>query len=156
MTLVSQQTRRSDRLILACIGIALLHHVDHVLRADHSGWPFTDRVTPFTFSLGVYLFMVTALMIRKRRWLRFGVMVPVFFFAQFAHMGAETPHDQYNTWASGVSDFAEAAGQPNLLGLTSPTLGYFAVVISVTLSLMLLATLWSLWRDARLGRGPRY
>jgi hypothetical protein len=30
---------------------AVLHHVDHVLRFDHSGWPFKAEVTPFTFSL---------------------------------------------------------------------------------------------------------
>jgi hypothetical protein len=146
---VSNETPRSDRLLLLCIGLAVLHHVDHVLRADHSGWPFTPRVTPFTFSLAVYVFMIAALMLRTRPWLRLAIMVPVFGFAQFAHMGMETPHDQYNTWAAGISDFADAFGQPNLLGIASPTAGYFAVVLSVSLSLALLATLWSLWMDAR-------
>jgi hypothetical protein len=111
--------------------------------------PFTPRVTPFTFSLAVYVFMIAALMLRTRPWLRLAIMVPVFGFAQFAHMGMETPHDQYNTWAAGISDFADAFGQPNLLGIASPTAGYFAVVLSVSLSLALLATLWSLWMDAR-------
>ncbi|HEX8063846.1 MAG TPA: hypothetical protein VF535_11585 [Allosphingosinicella sp.] len=147
--LVSPVTPRSDSLILLSIGLAMLHHVDHVLRADHSGWPVTGRVTPFTFSLTVYLFMVAALMLRGKPWLRFLIMVPVFFFAQFAHMGAETPHDQYNTWASGVSDFPDSFGQANLLGMASPTAGYFAVVISVSLSLALAGSLWSLWSDWR-------
>jgi hypothetical protein len=153
MVFAGSPTRRSDLLLLLSIGIAIVHHIDHVLRADHSGWPVTERITPFTFSLSVYLFMLAALAARGKPWLRFSIMVPVFFFAQFAHMGAETPHDQYNTWASGVSDFADSFGQPNLLGISSPTAGYFSVVISVCLSLSLLGTLWSLWRDARRGRG---
>lgn len=28
---------------------AVLHHVDHVLRADNRGWPFQPEVTPFTW-----------------------------------------------------------------------------------------------------------
>ena len=34
--------------------IGMFHHVDHVLRFDHSGWPFKAEVTTFTFSLLVY------------------------------------------------------------------------------------------------------
>ena len=32
----------------------ILHHVDHVVRGNHSGWPFEEAVTPFTFSLLIY------------------------------------------------------------------------------------------------------
>ena len=32
----------------------LLHHADHVIRGNHSGWPFQAEVTPFTFSLLIY------------------------------------------------------------------------------------------------------
>ncbi len=31
-----------------------LHHADHVMRGNHSGWPFQAEVTPFTFSLLIY------------------------------------------------------------------------------------------------------
>ena len=34
--------------------LSLGHHLDHVLRGDHTGWPLTGQVTPFTFSLVVY------------------------------------------------------------------------------------------------------
>ncbi|HEX2742046.1 MAG TPA: hypothetical protein VHM69_16515, partial [Rubrobacter sp.] len=30
---------------------SVLHHTDHVIRGNHSGWPFQAEVTPFTFSL---------------------------------------------------------------------------------------------------------
>lgn len=32
----------------------VLHHADHVIRGNHSGWPFQAEVTPFTFSLLIY------------------------------------------------------------------------------------------------------
>ena len=45
---------RSEWLMLFGGGLGILHHLDHVLRFDHSGWPFRDIVTPFSCSLLVY------------------------------------------------------------------------------------------------------
>src|SRR5438045_1454539 len=50
--------------VLAAIG--LLHHTDHVLRYDHSGWPFRPEVTPFTFSLLVYPVIASMLLFENR------------------------------------------------------------------------------------------
>jgi hypothetical protein len=48
----------SRRLLLIFASSAtvfgVLHHVDHVVRGNHSGWPFQAEVTPFTFSLLIY------------------------------------------------------------------------------------------------------
>jgi hypothetical protein len=33
---------------------SVMHHADHVIRGNHSGWPFQAEVTPFTFSLLIY------------------------------------------------------------------------------------------------------
>ena len=54
-TLVRKLWRRA-LLGLGCVVMVcgLLHHVDHVVRGKHSGWPFVEEVTPFTFSLLVY------------------------------------------------------------------------------------------------------
>jgi hypothetical protein len=30
------------------------HHVDHVVRGNHVGWPLTSEVNPFTYSLAIY------------------------------------------------------------------------------------------------------
>jgi hypothetical protein len=139
---------RSSKLLATAFALAIIHHIDHVLRADHSGWPFRPEVTPFTFSLLIHPVFITALLVRSLK-VRFALVLLLFGFAQYAHMGMETPHDQYHTWATGVSDFAETAGQPNLLNVSSPTLGYFAVVVSVLLSTFLLATLISLAFDTR-------
>ena len=34
------------------LGVA--HHVDHVVRGNHVGWPLTPEVNPFTYSLAIY------------------------------------------------------------------------------------------------------
>ncbi len=40
---------------------SLLHHADHVIRGNHSGWPFQAEVTPFTFSLLIYALILPAI-----------------------------------------------------------------------------------------------
>ena len=39
----------------------VLHHADHVIRGNHSGWPFQEAVTPFTFSLLIYALILPGL-----------------------------------------------------------------------------------------------
>jgi len=65
MTVGSSGTsgREDWRRVLLGLGCAvtlfgLLHHVDHVVRGNHSGWPFVEEVTPFTFSLLVYALLL--------------------------------------------------------------------------------------------------
>ena len=38
-----------------------MHHVDHVVRGNHSGWPFEQAITPFTFSLLIYALLLPGL-----------------------------------------------------------------------------------------------
>jgi hypothetical protein len=49
---------RTNRILYALIFLAMFmsfgHHIDHVIRGNHVGWPLTEHVTPFTYSLGVY------------------------------------------------------------------------------------------------------
>jgi len=40
---------------------SLMHHADHVIRGNHSGWPFQAEVTPFTFSLLIYALILPAI-----------------------------------------------------------------------------------------------
>ena len=57
------------RLLIAGGGVTLfgiLHHVDHVVRGNHSGWPFQDTVTPFTFSLLIYALLLPGLYLTWR------------------------------------------------------------------------------------------
>jgi hypothetical protein len=68
--------------IAASVGVlGLLHHVDHVFRGNHSGWPFTADVTPFTLSLLIYPMLIHGIWRTWRRqasavyWLIIGVLL---------------------------------------------------------------------------------
>ena len=55
-------TKRSAVILGAAMIVGLIHHADHVLRFDHSGWPFRASVNPFTFSLLAYPIALFALL----------------------------------------------------------------------------------------------
>ena len=85
------------RLLIAGGGVTLfgiLHHVDHVVRGNHSGWPFQDTVTPFTFSLLIYALLLPGLYLTWRNRLIAGywlfTAVVLFMVVTLAHfVGAE-------------------------------------------------------------------
>ena len=137
-------------VLLGVVALAVLHHLDHMLRADNSGWPFTPDVTPFTISLLVYpIFVLDFLLLRDRPWVRVGLVAVLFVALQVTHAIVEPPTDQYGTWANGASAVPHALGQPNLLHVASPVLGALSVAISSLLSLAVLAALVLLAREAR-------
>jgi hypothetical protein len=137
-------------MLLGVVALAVLHHLDHVLRGDNSGWPFTPDVTPFTISLLVYpIFVLDFLLLRDRPWVRVGLVAVLFAALQLTHALVEPPTDQYGTWANGTSAVPHALGQPNLLHTASPVLGALSVAISSLLSLAVLAALVLLAREAR-------
>jgi len=39
----------------------VLHHIDHVVRGNHVGWPISNEVTPFSYSLLIYVLIVPGL-----------------------------------------------------------------------------------------------
>jgi hypothetical protein len=137
-------------MLLGVVALAVLHHLDHVLRADNSGWPFTADVTPFTISLLVYpIFVLDFLLLRDQPWVRVGLVATLFVALQVTHAIVEPPVDQYGTWANGTSAVPHALGQPNLLHTASPVLGALSVAVSSLLSLAVLAALVLLAREAR-------
>ena len=137
-------------MLLGVVALAFLHHIDHVLRADNSGWPFTYDVTPFTISLLVYpIFVLDFLVLRDRPWVRVGLVAVLFVALQVTHAIVEPPANQYGTWANGTSAVPHALGQPNLLDTASPVLGALSVTVSSLLSLTVLAALVLLAREAR-------
>jgi len=138
----------SEKLLLLAATLALIHHTDHVLRVDHSGWPFAPQVTPFTFSLLVYPVFLSVFMTRAKPWYRVIGTAVLFLFATLSHTFLETPMDQYRTWAYG-SSFPGHVGQHNLLGQDSRALGVCAVLVTALLSLTLLASFFAFARDAR-------
>ena len=135
---------------VGCQALGERDHVDHLLRADNSGWPFTPDVTPFTISLLVYpIFVLDFLLLRDRPWVRVGLVAVLFVALQVTHAIVEPPADQYGTWANGTSAVPHALGQPNLLDTASPVLGALSVAVSGLLSVAVLAALVLLAREAR-------
>lgn len=142
-------SRLSKVLLLAAAVLGVLHLVDHVLRADHSGWPFLDEVTTFTFfAVAVLPVILIAHFDRSRPWLRFGLVAFLLVAVLFAHFFLETPGDQYGVWATNASTEPYAVGRPNLLNVESPVLGVLATVEAALLNISLLAASVSLFVDA--------
>ncbi len=138
---------RAEQLLIVSTVIGLLHHTDHVLRIDHSGWPFLPNFSPFTISLIVYPIIVSIFLI-KRPWYRFGAALFIFIAVTATHIAIEPPTHLYHTWTYG-SDLPWAYGQISLLGVQSPVLGVISVIISLTLSLVLLVTTIALYKEAK-------
>ena len=135
-------------LAAAITALALLHHVDHVIRGDlvlsyalpafwnHSGWPFQPPVTPFTASLAIYLLLVPGISftLRGRLWAGYwlgtaivlGAIIVVVHFLPGPR--TETPRVIYSTYARSVE--STGAGVLALVDV-------FAIVVLVVLLALL-------------------
>lgn len=133
-----------------------MHHIDHVLRVDHSGWPFTATVTPFTFSLAAYPVLAFALFGSVRLfWLRYALLLIGTASTLFAHAMIESPQMQYAMWAYNRSLEPELWSVRNLCGVQSGAMGTIAVIVSMTLNILLVAGSIAMLVDGlRLGRRP--
>ncbi len=128
----------------------MLYLVDHVLRADHSGWPFVSGVAPFTFFAVVFPpVALFAHFDHPRPCLRFGLVAFLLVGVLFSHALLETPGDQYGVWAANASTEPYAVGGPELLNGESSVLGLLAATEATILNLFLLAAVVSLFVDAR-------
>ena len=62
--------RGGKRLLLffasSAVFFSVLHHADHVIRGNHSGWPFEAEVTPFTYSLLIYALALPGIFLTAR------------------------------------------------------------------------------------------
>lgn len=107
-----------------------MHHIDHAFRRVHIGWPLTDKVNPFTFSLVLYPLLLGGIILtlRGRAWA--GYWVPVATFAlslvTFVHFrpspSAESLDQVYGPW-------------------NNPILGGIAVAVVFALEISMLALL---------------
>ncbi|MBE7174563.1 MAG: hypothetical protein INR73_28585 [Williamsia sp.] len=144
-----QQRTNPVRFLTISLLLSVLHHTDHILRIDHSGWPFIAPVSPFTYSLLVYpIFLSIFLNLKK---LLYCIIATAFLFvvATGAHIFFEPLRDKYHTWTYG-SDLPHHVGEQNKLGIHSPVLGVVSIAIAVLLSLALLRTLVAFIQQYRL------
>ncbi len=130
---------RAEQLVLVTTALGIIHHVDHVLRTDHTGWPFRPDVTPFTYSLLVYGALAAIFFGRGWPRTRIALAVLVALFPTLSHLFLETPAAQYHTWAN--------RPDINLPGISSPVLGTLAVIITVLLSVSALMMLLAFVRS---------
>ena len=141
-------SKRSAIIIGALVVVGLAHHTDHVLRVDHSGWPFRHDVNPFTFSLLAYPILLFALLGPARLfWARWSILLIGMGFTLFAYTMIETPGMQYAMWAYNHSLEPSQPDTHNLLGLQSPFAGEVAVALAMALNLLLVAGVLSMLGD---------
>jgi hypothetical protein len=143
-----------EKLVLAIVPLGILHHIDHVLRGDHAGWPFRPEVTAFTFTLLIYPILAISWLMRARPWARVGAIGVVSLFVVFAHTLIEPPQQIYGTWAHNRSTDAllytvDPDHVHNLLNLESPLLGFAAAALAVLLTILIVIAFVVAMRDAR-------
>ena len=101
------------RLVIPAAAVTVfgvLHHLDHAYRGNHVGWPLSDAVTPFTFSLGVYLLLLPGLYLTPRRkvWAGYWLVVSLLTLALvvWVHFGpspdAESLPEVYGPWGNAL------------------------------------------------------
>jgi hypothetical protein len=143
-----------EKLVVTIVPLGLLHHVDHVLRGDHSGWPFRPDPTAFTFTLLIYPLLAIAWYSRHKTWTRVWIVGIIATFVVLAHTLIEPPQQIYGTWAYNRStDAVLYAVDPehihNLLNVESPMVGATAAVLSIVLTALLVVAFVVALRDAR-------
>ncbi len=116
--------RRSEILMWTAMGLGVTHHVDHVLRDNHSGFPFRPEVNEFTYSLGIYPLLLTGYFLDAgpNYWILTESLA--FVGLGLAHTLIEPPSHQHDPWAHGT----------NRAGVESHATGRGAQTISVLLS----------------------
>jgi hypothetical protein len=106
-------------LVPTLLGVA--HHVDHVVRGNHVGWPVTDHVNEFTFSLAIYPLLAASLLLSRykrvaaRYWAGFFALnAAVLAYFHVSPWAIEPPQDVIGPYAN-------------------PAFGYLAFVVLLAL-----------------------
>lgn len=121
-------------LLPTVLGIS--HHVDHVIRGNHVGWPLTPEVNAFTYSLAIYPLLAVSLYLTPTR--RVDARYWAAFFASTAAMLAYFH----------VSPWAVEPPQDVIWPYADPQYGYlaFAVLLALIASVVIgsayAAVLW--------------
>ena len=119
------RTRGVDRRLYFLIGLATIfgigHHLDHIVRGNHVGWPLIPEVTVFTYTLMIYPLIAIGVYLTVTEWVgvRYWVIVlgGIFFGVIITHFGpwaTEPPQDVIEPYESVYLGYA-AVGW--LLGL---------------------------------------
>jgi hypothetical protein len=114
-------TRTFYLFLLAPTLLGAAHHLDHVLRGNHVGWPLTPEVNAFTYSLAVYPLLALGLFLTVTE--RAGVRYWIAFFAASTALLASV---HLGPWA--------IEPPTNVIGpYADPAVGYLAFAIVLAL-----------------------
>lgn len=143
------QLRRSLLIAATCVTVfGAIHHIDHIVRGNHIGWPFSTTATPFTFSLLVYPALLVGIYLtrRGRAWAGYWLTValPMLALVVFVHLiphtGYEAPADLYVPYADPQAYIALGTAPSRIAffrdvypPFASPVWGFLAVAIMVSL-----------------------
>lgn len=87
------------RLAVLITVLGIFHHLDHIVRGNHIGWPITGQITPFTLSLVIYLLLLPGLYLTVRGkvgsgyWV--GTAIPLLLLVVFVHFN---PNPKSESW----------------------------------------------------------
>ncbi len=153
----SPGARRIVRLALLAGVLGAVHHTDHIVRANHVGWPITSGINPFTFSLFVYPLLFGGAWVASRRpvsaWYWLFVSLAIAMLVTWVHFTSdprgEQVKDLYLPYAEPSAYCAHHSAADPVQGPSAlcdpesparPLIGGLAVVNM----LILVATLWTL------------
>jgi hypothetical protein len=114
------RTKLRTWLLIAAASVTIIgffHHVDHLVRGNHSGWPFEEELTSFTFSLLIYALLLPGLYLTWRGLLMAGYWL---FAAAVLHALVTSVHF--------VGEEREAPIRGIYAVYDSPVRGFLAVV----------------------------
>jgi hypothetical protein len=129
-------TRTFYLFVLVPTVLGAAHHVDHIVRGNHVGWPITPEVNAFTYSLAIYPLLAISLYLTLTRRVEAGYWAG--FFAFSAGMLAYFH----------VSPWAVEPPQDVMVPYANPVVGYLAfgivlaLIASVVVGSVYGAVLW--------------
>jgi hypothetical protein len=109
-------------LHVAALLLSAGHHLDHVLRGTHVGWPAIPQVTTFTYTLAIYPIIGLGFLLRSRAYWLIAATGGLLLLAG-VHFGP----------------FAVEQPREILGGYAQPLIGYVAFAVLLALVVVLLA-----------------
>ncbi len=108
-------------LLAVTTTLGAAHHIDHIIRGNHVGWPITHHVNPFTYSLAIYPIVALGLYLTLTDRAGDGYWAGVFTLSAFMLAYFH------------ISPWAVEPPQDVILPYASPAVGYLAFVILLAL-----------------------
>lgn len=120
-------TRAFYVFVLVPTMLGAAHHIDHIIRGNHVGWPLTPEVNPFTYSLAIYPLLAISLYLTLTR--RVEARYWAGFFAFSAGMLAYFH----------ISPWAVEPPQDVMVPYANPVVGYlaFGIVLALIASVVI-------------------